>query len=397
MDDYVILRSPGRGTSDFGTPRTRDAGTPGPFETGDGDLMIDVERMDHRDAIDLAGDPSVQAFAPSMPMTLHEPFEGENLPASDAGNTWGIEAIGAHTSDQDGAGVVVAVLDTGIDPDHEAFAGVDLVRRNFTAEGDDDTNGHGTHCAGTIFGRDVNGCRIGVARGVEQAYIAKVLGQGGGGSDTLIQAMQWALDNGANVISMSLGIDFPGYVNALIQQDWPADLATSRALEGYRANLNLFGAFGELAQMRGPFGRPTVIVAASGNESRRSINPDYEIAVAPPAAAQDLIAVGALGQGPDGYAIAPFSNVNVDLAGPGVSVSSAAVGGGLTSLSGTSMATPHVAGAAALWAQRISTTQGLLTPGAMRARLIGSGTYAGLDPTLGGAAVGTGMVQAPQP
>ena len=71
---------------------------------------------------------------------------------------------------------MVAVLDTGIDPNHVAFNGVNLTRRNFTAEGDDDLHGHGTLCAGTIFGRDVNGLRIGVARGVSDAIIGKVLG-----------------------------------------------------------------------------------------------------------------------------------------------------------------------------------------------------------------------------
>lgn len=395
MADYVILRSPGRGTPDFGTPRSSRRGPARGNSAAE--LQVDVESLDLRDAIDLARDPSVEAYAPSMPMKLHEPTEGDPLPAEGDENTWGVEAVGAHTSNETGAGVVVAVLDTGIDEDHKAFDGVDLTLRNFTTEGDGDTNGHGTHCAGTIFGRPVDGKRIGVAQGVTRALIAKVLGSGGGGSDTIIQAMQWALDQGANVISMSLGIDFPGYVKLLIDNGWPEDLATSVALEGYRANLNLFSSFADLARMRGPFGRPSVIVAASGNESRRSINPEYEIAVSPPAAAEDILAVGALDQGDSGYQIATFSNVNVDLAAPGVGVLSAAVGGGLRSLNGTSMATPHVAGVAALWAERILATQGSLSPTAMRTRLVGSGTYSGLDPALSSAEVGNGLVQAPQP
>src|SRR5690606_41473924 len=88
--------------------------------------------------------------------------------------TWGVKAMGAYTSPFDGSGIVVAVLDTGIDPTHPAFAGVNLTRRNFTTAGDDDTHGHGTHCAGTIFGRAVNGTRIGVAPGVTEAVIGKV-------------------------------------------------------------------------------------------------------------------------------------------------------------------------------------------------------------------------------
>ena len=56
-----------------------------------------------------------------------------------------------------GLGIVVAVLDTGIDATHPAFAGVTLVKKNFTTEAAGDLHGHGTHCAGTIFGRDVSG------------------------------------------------------------------------------------------------------------------------------------------------------------------------------------------------------------------------------------------------
>ena len=80
-----------------------------------------------------------------------------------------------------GEGVTVAVLDTGIDSKHPAFAGVDIVEKDFTGTGNGDRQGHGTHCAGTIFGRDVDGKRIGVARGVKRALIGKVLGDEGGG------------------------------------------------------------------------------------------------------------------------------------------------------------------------------------------------------------------------
>ncbi len=101
------------------------------------------------------------------------------------------------------------MLDTGIDANHPAFAGVQLVQRNFTEEPPQDLHGHGSHCAGTIFGRDVAGTRIGVARNIKRALIGKVLGEGGGSSATLARAIHWALEEGAHVISMSLGIDFP--------------------------------------------------------------------------------------------------------------------------------------------------------------------------------------------
>ena len=139
----------------------------------------------------------------NMPMKLIAPV-ALNLPAQPAATTvtWGVQAVRADTSPFTGNGIVVAVLDTGIDPNHPAFAGVELVRKNFTDAGDDDDHGHGTHCAGTIFGRDVNNTRIGIARGVTKAMIGKVLGGNGGGSDVVMQAIQWATNSGANVISM---------------------------------------------------------------------------------------------------------------------------------------------------------------------------------------------------
>jgi subtilisin family serine protease len=165
----------------------------------------------------------------------------------------GIQAVGADASPFSGDGVKVAVLDTGIDTSHPAFSGVELVRRNFTGESDDDTHGHGTHCAGTIFGREVRGKRIGVAPGVRSALIGKVLGRDGGGSDVILEAIEWALQNGAQVMSMSLRIDFPGLVADLEREGVPTELATSMALEGYRANVLLFERLGSLVQARASF------------------------------------------------------------------------------------------------------------------------------------------------
>lgn len=393
MTEYVILKSEGLGRGDMGSVRGRVRGAT-TRSGGTEDLSVEVASLDRADALDLAQDPEVGAFAPRIPMRLHKPLDVSAEPTEAADKTWGVEAVGADTSPYDGTGITVAVLDTGIKEDHDAFAGVELVQQDFVGEGDGDADGHGTHCAGTILGRDVGGKRIGVAPGVTRALIGKVIGTNGGSSDAIIRAMQWALDGGASVISMSLGIDFPGLVDRLLEDDWPADLATTIALEDYRANLNLFSSFGEFARMSGPFGRPAVIVAASGNESRRNLHPDYEIAVAPPAAAEDILAVGALGQGSDGFEIASFSNRNVDIAGPGVGVVSAALNGGLVALSGTSMATPHVAGVAALWAQRLS--EDVLTSSALRGRLVGSGSYVGVDEAVRTSHAGTGMVQAPQ-
>src|SRR5262245_48154406 len=106
-------------------------------------------------------DPSVVATAPTMPMCLFRPTATREPAVNET--AWGISAIRADRSRHDGSGVKVAILDSGIDGSHPAFAGVNLNIRDFTGEGNADVIGHGTHCAGTVFGRDVNGMRIGVA------------------------------------------------------------------------------------------------------------------------------------------------------------------------------------------------------------------------------------------
>src|SRR5262249_7186139 len=153
---------------------------------------------------------------------------------------------------------------------------------------------------------------------VQRALIGKVLGEGGGSSATIATAIQWAVNEGAHIISMSLGIDFPGFVDFLVNvRGLDINPATSIALEQYRANVNLFTALAAAVQAQGACGQGTVIVAASGNESNR---PTFEIAVAPPAAGTGLIAVGALQQGAAGLSVASFSNNQVDVSAPGVGV-----------------------------------------------------------------------------
>jgi subtilisin family serine protease len=359
-------------------------------------VSLEVGEIGKQELRSLRRDTDVIGIAPSMPMKLIEPLQGPAVGATAELVTWGVKAVKADTSPFTGEGIVVAVLDTGIDATHPAFRGVELVQRDFTGEGDGDDHGHGTHCAGTIFGRDVGTTRIGVARGVEKAVIGKVLGSNGGGSsDEIVRAMLWALDEGANVLSMSLGMDFPGYVEQLVDQGMPAKLATSRALEAYRTNVQLFDTLVAHVKARGGAGHAAIVVAAAGNESERKVNPDFEIGVSPPAVAEGVVSVAALGTADGGFAVADFSNTGALVAGPGVAILSAKAGGGLRSMSGTSMATPHVAGVAALWAEKLK-KGGRLTSTELAARLIGSGVSEGLKAGFDPFDVGSGMVTAPQ-
>jgi subtilisin family serine protease len=364
-------------------------------------VSIAVEHADltHDEVIEAAHDPNVAAIAPPMPVQLIEPLDFDpNIALPTAGNAWGVEAVGADACAETGAGAVVAILDTGIDASHAAFSGMNLVQKDFTGEGNGDNNGHGTHCAGTVFGRDVNGVRIGIARGVQNALIGKVLGESGGDTAGILDAIYWAVTNGANVISMSLGMDFPRYVQLLEQSGYPKPAAISLGLQGYRANVRMFEKLAELVRAQGlGLGRTCVIVAAAGNESRRELVNGYEIAVAPPATADGIVSVGALGQtgiSTQPYSVASFSNTGPNVSAPGVAITSAKAGGGLVAMNGTSMATPHVAGVAALWCERMRVQGQPIVADQLIARLLGTARYL---PNLDQLDVGAGMISSPPP
>lgn len=243
--------------------------------------------------------------------------------------TWGLQATRAHLSAATGAGIRIAVLDTGFDLAHPDFAGRQVISATFVGQPVQDLHGHGTHCIGTALGdrqRAGGARRYGCARqGVILA--GKVLSNAGSGSDGgILSGINWAISNGARVISMSLGS--PVVVGT------PHKTAYENA---GRAALNA----------------GSIIIAAAGNSGTHP----QQFPVGSPANAPSIMAVAALDQS---LRRATFScraaNPNggeVNIAAPGVGVfSSYKMPTRYAVLNGTSMATPHVAGIAAMWSQR---------------------------------------------
>ena len=253
--------------------------------------------------------------------------------------------------------MTVAVINSGIERSHPAFARMPqdaIVEMDFTMKpngelGGGDSNGHGTHCAATICGDVVNGIRIGVAPKIKTLLVAKALG-GKRGSAALLDAMNWAIANHADVISMSLGFDFVGYQKYLTEEmNYHENAAISMALAAFRDNIRVFDAWMEFLQKRRKQGFDPLVVAATGNESDR---PSFVVDKASPSEADGVVAVGAIDMA---LGIARFSNINPKFVGPGVDVLSAGINEELKVMSGTSMACPHIAGLAALYWQAART------------------------------------------
>lgn len=375
---YIILQKAARsGASESGYRKLSGKNVQGfgPSSQGpatDQAIEVKTDEMTSAEAARRNSEEDVAGVALSMPISLIRSTKSKGK----VGAEWGIDAVGARASKFDGSGVKVAVLDTGIFEGHPAFAGVNIKAKDFTESpsGANDIDGHGTHCAGTIFGRDIGGKRIGVAPGVTEALIGKVLGDDGSGdSAALFAAMQWATQNGANIISMSLGFDFPKMVEfATKELGLPQDLAVSNALVTFRLNLRAFDSL--LANMKATehWGGNALVIAAAGNESRREDDKEFRISASLPAAADGVISVAALGMSGGKFSIADFSNSDPMIAAPGVDILSASLDGGLESMNGTSQACPHVAGLAALWWQKLAKGPLKATPQTVSDKLLGN-------------------------
>lgn len=276
--------------------------------------------------------------------------------------TWGLQASGVSSTDASAADIRIAVLDSGFDLAHPDFQGRNPLARSFVpgAATVQDGFGHGTHVIGTCCGpRRVNSYSraYGIANDAA-LLVGKVLDDDGGYQDEwVIAGISWALANGADIVSMSLGAFVFGGMGHVTAYEHIAQKAL---------NANC------------------LVIAAAGNTRNG--------AVYSPANCPSILAVGAVDRRLD---LANFSSIGinpnggeVNLVGPGIEVhSSRPMTARYGKMQGTSMATPHVSGCAALWAQATG-----LRGRELWEQLKSSARPVGLPTQQGGA----GLVQAPQ-
>jgi subtilisin family serine protease len=243
--------------------------------------------------------------------------------------TWGLQATKVATSRFSGNGIKLAILDTGLALAHPDFAGRPVVSKSFIPgiASANDGHGHGTHCTGTSCGplKPPVGRRYGIAHKA-LIHVGKVLSDQGSGVDSgILAGIDWAIANKCAVISMSLG----------------ANASTTTVA---------YETVGQRALNAG-----TLIVAAAGNNANRAAG-NFGF-VGRPANSSSFMAVAAVDAN---LLVANFSardtarsaGTAVDIGGPGVAVYSTwLMPTRYNTISGTSMATPHVAGIAALWAE----------------------------------------------
>ena len=309
------------------------------------DDVVGVDPEPELDGVELEGIWSLPRSEPAWSSALPEPVPADREPGRFVPNDpyyrhqWHLDQIDmpAAWGRERGEGVVVAVIDSGVAyrtegafmraPDLAGTAfvpGWDFVDDDGTP---DDEHGHGTHCAGTIAQATDNGLGVaGVAPGAAIMPIRVLDESGAGGWGGIAAGIRWAADHGADVISMSLG-------------GGTRSRTVERAIDH--------------AHERG-----VVIIAAAGNESRAAVSyparHEHVVAVGAVRLDRELTFYSSYGDGLD--VVAPGGDIRVDQNGDGLPdgvLQNTLVGGDprrfdYLAWQGTSMATPHVAGIAAL-------------------------------------------------
>jgi subtilisin family serine protease len=283
-------------------------------------------------------------LAPAIQPALTEDEEVMAL-----GVTWGLKACRVPLSTRSGAGIKVAVLDTGLDLGHADFAGRPIVSRQFVGQPVQDLHSHGTHCIGTACGTKTPfgiTPRYGIAFR-SSIFVGKVLSNSGSSvAGSVLNGINWAIANRCAVISLSLG-----------SQAGPQPYYTAAGQAALNNGLLIVAAAGNIGSFTGaPANSPTIMAVASLDPS---MSPSS------------------------------FSNFGkIEIAAPGRDVFSSVPRPTRYGVkTGTSMATPHVAGCAALWAETSSSLRGMNLWNRLRT--------AAKPLPFSASRVGAGLVQAP--
>lgn len=282
-------------------------------------------------ALEFYGHENVEHISVDRPLSLNSPVPHTNRAA--AASSWGIDRIDQRNLPLDqnykdvagqGEGITVYVIDTGILDTHSDFEGRAKQGPGFVngvySETSPDENGHGTHCAGTIGSKT-----YGVAKKAKIVGL-KIFDRKGGGDSGVIAAIQWVAKNavpGKSVVSMSIGTDLNNCVQT--QTSPSQEVCNNPAMKA---------ALRAAAELNIPF------VVAAGNDSTDACR------VAP--ASEPMAYTVASSTSSD--TLSSFSNRGscVDIIAPGSSITSTWNNGGTKTISGTSMACPHVSGAIAV-------------------------------------------------
>ncbi|GAB4439280.1 MAG: hypothetical protein Kow0031_21160 [Anaerolineae bacterium] len=270
-----------------------------------------------------------------------------------------------------GGGIGVAVLDSGIDTDHPDFGGRIIAQHCFnkgntcppgnTAESDsaEDANGHGTHVAGIVAGGGLV-APPGIAPGANLVAVRVLDGGGAGYTSDVLAGIDWVVSRQAelNVKVINLSLGGGSYSGVCDQADANTLLYAAAVAAARAAGISLFAAAGNSGQADGLL-TPACVggVMAVGNVYNDAIPQG-----AWPACTDNNIL-------PDTVACSSNSSDELDLLAPGTLITAAGLGGGTRTESGTSMATPHAAGLAALL---LESDSGLL-PDALEALLKATG------------------------
>lgn len=316
--------------------------------------------LDRDEVARLTSLPGLAAVYPNTRLALPPATTARELPTAvleNSASSWGVNAIGAlavwGAYGARGAGVTVGVLDSGVDASHPDLAGkvrkwAEFDERGRSVPGSTpiDTKGHGTHVCGTIAGGNASGQWIGVAPEASLA-VARVLPDGTGTPAQIHAGIMWAVEQGVDVLSMSLSAPlFDAETGAF------TSLAPGVFTEAFRtclrAGIPVVAAMGNRGDQTGATTGGDILAFGIGATDHHDVVAGFSGGLSEVLRTSTVVPAEQL----------PIILTKPDICAPGVAITSSYLNGTWKALNGTSMATPHVAGAIALLLSAVPSIRG---------------------------------------